>query len=111
MSDHSLSIRCAFWNLDGRARPKGQPEYLAKLAPDVVLLAEVTELHFEAIMTSGAFAWGEFSLTIRPPGKDEGRCVRSRTVCFLVLGLPHLAATVTGFKLDTLTAGTMGGGE
>ena len=90
MSEHSLFIRCAFWNLDGRARPKSQPEYLARIAPDVALLAEVTEPHFEAILKSGAFAWGEFSLSIRPPRKDEGR---SRRLGCALFGRQHLTAS------------------
>lgn len=91
-------MRVVFWNLDGRARPKGQPTFVKGAAADLGIFVEVTSHHFDAIRKSGAFDWGVFSLDKRPPGPEEGRVRRLGCAIF---GGAH-NQPVDSFLLDDL---------
>lgn len=71
-----MKLRFASWNVNNRNLSPGHIQIFRDVEPDVVALQEASPSLHQALAAESLFAWGAFSLTLRPPLDGEGRSRR-----------------------------------
>lgn len=71
-----MPFRVASWNVNNRNFRDTHAELLRRVDTDLLALQEVSPGFYQKLTDTGVFDWSAFSLSLRPPQRDEGRSRR-----------------------------------
>jgi endonuclease/exonuclease/phosphatase family metal-dependent hydrolase len=71
-----MQFRVSSWNVNNRNFRGTHAELLRRVDTDLLALQEVSPSFYQELTGTGLFDWSEFSLSLRPPQREEGRSRR-----------------------------------
>jgi hypothetical protein len=77
-----MQFRVSSWNVNNRNFRDTHAELLRRVDTDLLALQEISQGFYQELTGTGLFDWSAFSLSLRPPQREEGRSRRLRCAVF-----------------------------
>jgi hypothetical protein len=77
-----MQFRVSSWNVNNPNFRDTHAELLRRVDTDLLALQEISQGFYQELTGTGLFDWSAFSLSLRPPQREEGRSRRLRCAVF-----------------------------
>lgn len=85
-----MQFRVSSWNVNNRNFRDTHAELLRRVDTDLLALQEVSPGFHKELTGTGLFDWSAFSLSLRPPQREEGTFPSLRLCGIRALAVPDL---------------------